>query len=982
MNVPTDLKQNRIEINNTRRFEICNNQDKNAGKRNNDRNIIRGYYQNVNGLRTKINEFSMAVSLADYDFLILTESNLCDKIGNGELALSRYDVYRCDRSIETSSRLSGGGVLIAIKRKYKSQEIVLNINSVEEIFIEVLIGNSKLVIGGVYLPPNLSIDNYTDHTSTVEYILENCDGNCKLLLVGDYNLPNITWTQANEDCLGLIPCGNNSDKSEQIIDSFSYLNLNQFNNVPNHLNRNLDLVFSNFPVSVMHSPDVLVIEDRHHPALDIEFNLALNNESLASNFNYHNFDNGNYIGFNNFLASYSWDNILNTSDVNRAVNIFYSVIYEGIEMFIPISHYKDPSFPKWFSDELKACVLQKKAAHLLFKKSNSSQDYYTFSRLRAKCKQLSKTCYNVYLNSIKSKLYNNPKSFWDFIKSKTKSDEIPSTVHYNNITANDGPTIANTFANHFSSVYKKTQGKIPTFKPTLPINFSSCSISRADIFNKLEHITCKKSFGPDGIPPILLNQCRFILTEPLYILFNVSLKKGIFPDRWKTSYITPMFKSGDKANVKDYRGICKQSLIPKLFESIITDKITTLFKPIITDQQHGFISGRSTCSNLLVFWQFLLESVEQHCQVDCIYTDFAKAFDLVDHKILVAKLRTYGIQDPFLSWVSSFLEGRTQIVKIRNFLSEPIAVHSGVPQGSHISPLLFLVFINDITTVFKYSKVLLFADDAKFFLKIHSIEDCRHLQEDLWNLEEYCASNGLLLNESKCKLIRFSKRKSNREFPYAFSSTNILEATNSIHDLGATLSSDLTFNYHINAIVSKSLRTLGSITRYSKELCDPKIFFFLYITLVRPILEYCTPVWSPINKSLVDRIEKVQHKFLRIYAYQTGQPIVNHNYFELMCKLSLPTLKSRRDNFDIIYLYNIITSRIDCSELLSKINIHVPSHSTRNHYLFNTNWHSTKYGFNSPIDRMMRLSNSIDVDFFNTSLQSLRRFLNSRQQFN
>ena len=243
------------------------------------------------------------------------------------------------------------------------------------------------------------------------------------------------------------------------------------------------------------------------------------------------------------------------------------------------------------------------------------------------------------------------------------------------------------------------------------------------------------------------------------MLFEKPLSEGYLPNIWKTSFITPVYKSDNRSNVKNYRPISIMSIIPKLFEKIITKKLTYICKNIIIEEQHGFREKRSTETNLLIIQNYLIDKIESNSQVDVIYTDFAKAFDTVSHIILLQKLKCLGIHGIFLEWIKNYLTNRKQKVRYKSFISIDINVSSGVPQGSHLGPLLFLLFINDIIFQLLNCKFLLFADDLKIYLEIKSIEDCIIFQECLDLLLEWSNANKLYFNPKKCKVMRYTKTR-------------------------------------------------------------------------------------------------------------------------------------------------------------------------------------------------------------------------------
>jgi hypothetical protein len=249
------------------------------------------------------------------------------------------------------------------------------------------------------------------------------------------------------------------------------------------------------------------------------------------------------------------------------------------------------------------------------------------------------------------------------------------------------------------------------------------------VLNEITNRTCT---GPDKISNIFFIQCKFVLSSPSFILFNRSLSIGIFPEKWKISYVSPVFKSGDINHVINYRPVSIISIIPKIFKGIVYKKIRPLFKNCIIDEQHGFMTGRSTASNLLILQNFILNAFKLNCQVDVIFTDFTKTFDKIDHSILVKKLFQSDLRDPFFSWLISYLSGRKQYVKFNNYNSYIYSITSEVSQDSHLAHLLFSIYINDIYDI--NSNILLFADDVKLFRIVKTPLDTKLLQDDLDNI--------------------------------------------------------------------------------------------------------------------------------------------------------------------------------------------------------------------------------------------------------
>jgi len=336
--------------------------------------------------------------------------------------------------------------------------------------------------------------------------------------------------------------------------------------------------------------------------------------------------------------------------------------------------------------------------------------------------------------------------------------------------------------------------------------------------------------------------------------------------------------------------------------------------------------------------------------------------------VLLAKLRALGIGDPILSWIRDFVTGRTQTVKLGGCLSDEVEVPSGVPQGSHSGPVLFCLFLVDITRGMRNSRVLVFADDVKMFREVASLYDALCLQNDLDLFFEWCEKNKMELNINKCHKISFTRQRTPVEFTYSINQIP-LNIKTEISDLGVLIDSRLTFSSHISQITSKAMKVLGFIQRSSSDF---SIFTFrrLYCTLVRPILEYCSVVWSPSYACYIKQLERVQNKFLRIVAFKSGYHREEYEYEWIRGSLNLPSLESRRILIDMSFLHKIINAAIDCPELLALIRL-------RQSNIFYTPFHRTNYGINEPISRMVCKGNTLagQINFFDSKIAKFKRDL-------
>lgn len=899
------------------------------------------YYQNAGGIRTRLDEFKRNVELCNHDVIFLTETWLNDSFSTSEVKLENFEVYRTDRDSLASGRSRGGGVMIAVHKSLKSRLVFNDLapSSCDLLFVSVQLETESLLLGCTYIPPSSSVDLYTSYCDAVERVCS--DFADKVYLVGDYNLNSATWSEDDEGAM-IVSCPLSSP-AVIVCESFNSLSLHQLNSLPNDHGVFLDLLFSNDSELSTHVAfDHLLPNNFHHNAFSFEISLAQSVHFYQIDKLIFDYAKCNIGVFKEFLSKVDWKSTLGHQNLDYAVESFYNVLRTGIELSTPQKRVFSSTFPRWFSGELKQLTLEKKRAHAAFKRSRLSSDYARFSELRAKCKFLSNECKKRHLDKVSVSISSNPRFFWRYSEETRKVDGLPKQMFHNGVTCSTPQETADLLAQSFSSVYQGPHRHLPNYDESDLIDFNHCQFTQQEVLKALSSLSPKYSSGPDNVPSFVLRKCAVLLSDPLCVLFNRSLSSHVFPACWKLSYLLPIFKSGNRCDVSNYRGVCIQSAIPKVLDKLITTRLTFACKHFIADQQHGFTSKRSTVTNLLCYQHDIIQSFQTRSAVHSVYTDVAKAFDRVDTDFLLLKLKSYGIGESFLTWLSSYFSGRTQTVRVGDSLSQPIQVTSGVGQGSHIGPLLFSLFFNDLPRVIQHSSVLLFADDVKLYRTINSITDCHLLQNDISFFHQWLSRNGLSLSLHKCFVVEFSRSKS-LDFTYNIDGVPLV-CVEEIKDLGIILDRKLSFVSHTTSLSMRCHRILGYIWRNSKGLSS-NAFILLYKALVRSILEYCCVVWSPHYGVHVKILERVQRKFMWYLHFR--YPNVD---------LELPSLMDRRITADNAFLRKLIAGDIDCSRLLGLIKLDC-HRRLRNNRTYLIDQCSTNYSFHLPLNRMMRAAN-------------------------
>jgi hypothetical protein len=538
---------------------------------------------------------------------------------------------------------------------------------------------------------------------------------------------------------------------------------------------------------------------------------------------------------------------------------------------------------------------------------------------------------------------NNPKPFWKYVKSLGLSKNANNSLYYGDVTYDEPAEQPQAFGDFFASVYTITNTEITNAviqDDNVPVNvesFSSLTLSRQEVFMQLLASKIDKAKGPDNIPPVFFQKCAWEVSYPLWMLFNESLARGIFPTCLKNANVIPIFKKGNSENVENYRPISLLCHISKVFETIMHKFIYSHVKKYICHSQHGFTEGKSTVTNLLSFWNYVIDAIEEGSQVDAIYTDFSKAFDSVTHTYLIHKLNKVGVHGNILNWCNSYLSNRDFKVVYNGFSSRCLSASSGVPQGSALGPLFFLIYINDLAEILIKNQIphAFYADDLKMFLKICNENDSRRLQSALNQVSAWCEKWNLKLNLDKCHVISFHSYRNLNVLNHMYTLTGFnLRRTNTVNDLGVTLQSNCLFSVHIANIVKKGFKMCGFLKRSLYFVKDIKTIITIYNAIVRSLLTYACIVWNPTQQYLINELERVQRNFIRYICFKFSIDRDKYTYESLCTQFKIPTLHQFRLSLSLNFLYNLIHNKVQCPELLNYISIYIPQVTTRNLTIF------------------------------------------------
>ena len=465
------------------------------------------------------------------------------------------------------------------------------------------------------------------------------------------------------------------------------------------------------------------------------------------------------------------------------------------------------------TNRLKHCIGLKRGIYKRWKEGDDqlSDRYKQISREVRKMTRVAKRDYEI---RIAKEAKTNPKGFFQLYRTKNKDNVGPLTNNEGIVDTDEG--MSRLLNEYFLSVFTKENvdnipQATPAFKGREDEKLKDILISREIILKEIDKLKKFKSPGPDGIFPRVIKECKDIVADPLVQVFRNSIDAGIVPTQWREANVVPIFKKGNRALTSNYRPVSLTSVIGKLLESIMAKNIREHLDRhnLIKDSQHGFSKGKSCLKNLLSFYRNVFETADNNGKYGIIYFDFSKAFDKVPHQRLIQKIKAHGIEGKILSWIKAWLRDRKQRVVINGNKSDWGEVTSGVPQGSVLGPLLFLIYINDLDDGIR-SDISKFADDTKIGRNISTGEDAAILQEDLDRLFEWAEKWQMEFNIGKCSVLSVGRgNPSNR---YSINGT-ALKTSESERDLGVRVSANLRHRQQCIEVRNKANRDLGFISK-------------------------------------------------------------------------------------------------------------------------------------------------------------------------
>ena len=684
----------------------------------------------------------------EFDLIACSETWITPQVDTEEMQITGYNMIKDSRMLST-----GGGVALYLKSSFDyNLRDDLKIVGIENIWVD----TQDLLIGVIYNPPNRSQREFLDEFEQVLHSIFLSKRRC--LILGDININTLVKSTIAKEYLNLI-------HSEGFIPLIF-----EATRITETTISCIDHIHSNFVSSSTSGSIAIEIAD-HLPVFTLSYDPTLN--PFPDTVEIRDFKRFDKIAFCDGLRNENWKSVYNTSDANESFTRFSHTFNRISNKHAPIKtiKIKSKSNKPWVTKGLKKSI---KVRNQLYKNWLTTRNSYYYNRYkiyRNKIVSINKRFRTLYYDTV-FKDSTNTKKMWDnvnLIINKKRSSSLIDNLQVKGKNFQQPASISNALNTYFCNVPTELASKLPkpdrrfsSYMKRKKCSFRFSKVSEVEVFLLLNGIDCKKSFGFDMIHPLLLFTAALEIYRPLTYIINLSLKQGIFPESLKIAKVIPIFKQGSRSSCNNYRPISVLSALSKIFERCILNQLTFYFttENLLVSNQYGFRSGNTTTDCLVDLVDEVTRALDEGKYAVSLFLDLSKAFDTVNHSILLSKLDLYGIRAKENQWFRSYLSKRKQKVFVNGVQSNFLPLNSGVPQGSILGPLLFIIYINDIVEATNYFFVRLFADDTSLTATGKDLDVLlQRINSELPAIYEWLCANKLTLNSSKMKYLVFQPRQ-------------------------------------------------------------------------------------------------------------------------------------------------------------------------------------------------------------------------------
>lgn len=816
----------------------------------------------------------------ELDILCFVETWLNEQNGN----VVHFDQYKHVSTKKPNSG-RGGGISIFVK-DHLDFHIREDLKFPEQfkdiydcLFIEVHSSDPNIpstLIGTMYRSPSHASE--THFINSIEHLLNKLQPeNKELIILGDFNIDLINMNTSA--CTMLDMFMNNQLFSQITVPT----------RVTETSNTLIDHVYKK--VSSQKCLAGTLINDITDHYINFVFtSIVKHNPQQSKYVSYRSFTESNLNSFNNQLRQTDWSPVFDSNDPNDSYKIFYSLYKHALDKTIPLKTRKFNRLKHkkqgWMTRGILTSIKNKTKLYKIKKEATQDQAILTATRnynlYRNTLNKIIRNAKRLHFQNLFEKSKNNMKTTWQninkILQTKNKDRKFPSTFNYNGSSLSNKKDICNAFNDYYTRIGPSLAENI-TSNPAQTVNTMPqlnlrnslflAPTSSEEIGNIINKLKPKPSTGIDEISCKLIKQSDFVIIPVLTHIFNLSMETGNVPDDMKMAKVIPIYKNKDPNNLKNYRPISLLPSFSKILEKVMFKRLYGHFheNKLFFTSQYGFRQNHSTELAVTEFQDTIIKNIQKKLCSIGIFLDLSKAFDTLQHKILLEKLQHYGIRGLCLKWFENYLSDRQQIVNIDNFFSDKLQITCGVPQGSVLGPLLFLIYMNDLPNVSKLAKFVIFADDTNIVYSDSSLANLQVIaNNDLRNINNWFEINKLSLNTEKTKFIVFDKKEKLRL--HSLENLNVqlnninIERVNETKFLGVILQDDLTWTSHI-ADKSKKISQISAILTRLKHDLPKQTLKTIYNALIEPHLTYGITAWASLPNSSIKRLQLIQKRTIR-----------------------------------------------------------------------------------------------------------------------
>ena len=902
---------------------------------------------NVNGIRNKLEQVESLLVACSADVCFISETKLDVAIPDTFLNIGGFSFFRFDRG-----RKHGGGLLVYYKNdlSLSMPQKSPKIHHCELLTLKLTLSRRKsATFSLVYRPPNSDI---TGFLNSLEIFLQHSDPSQAHCIIGDLNI-DLTKENRNTHALNYL----------NLLHAYGY---NQIIQDPTRLSSQKASLIDHVVLNNQfhsYSGDVICSSISDHQAISLQWNVALERELQVHKViefrSMKNFDPG---VFRTKVNTIDWSNFFQLSDPDVAWNMFSHLFLEVWDECAPLKKCRIRLGKKinkpWIDSTILKDMKLRDSLYRKFQSCRTDANWSEFKKIRNRV--------NTSINRSKF-LY-----FKDHF-----SNEVPSTTPWKTVNSLIGKSKktkqcavdCNLLVDYFSSINNTTNNPRANFldflSPPPATSFVMEPCTPELVSKLLSEIKNSNSCGHDKISNIMLKHAGNCISNQLSHLFNLCIKTNVIPSTWKHAKVIPLHKKGDTSEPSNYRPISLLSSTSKLFERFLANQISSYFEQnsLFTEYQHGFRKKHSTQSAIISLTEKIFTSVNAHEFVVSVFLDLSKAFDTVNHAILLRKLEHYGFQKPTINLLRSYLTDRSISVYLNDdFSSKVKQIFNGVPQGSVLGPLLFIIYTNDVFNALDNALLSLYADDTSIYISGSDLQVAHNLLEkDTDNIIQWFEANCLKLNIEKSQFIIFGTRNMTKEAPQTplRLRDSAIQRQSSVEYLGIVLDENLNFNEHVNKVNTKLAKALGPLNLI-KHLMPFRIRKQVSQALVLPHIKYCITVWSGTSQVNISKISKTLNRACRQILCVNRDELHTAELYKRLGWLTVDQLINFHLHIDVFKLIH----------LNAPFSIHLPpthdtihSHFTRNRSLFQVPTVRNSYGFHSLSYRFCHVWNNLPVEY-------------------